>query len=76
MISVILVLFNESLLHLNHWTKCFNSLLMTDSIVLISFLLENIILVLSAKCWMMDFLNAYYSSLMYLTNDKGPRVDP
>ena len=33
MITSVLVSFNESLLPLKHWTKCFNSLLMTDSIV-------------------------------------------
>ena len=49
MISSVLIL--EGLLPLNHWHKCLNSLLMTDSIVL-SFLLENIRLVPPVKWWM------------------------
>ena len=44
MINSVLVEFNQSLLPLNHWTKYFNSLLMTDSKVP-SCLLENIRLV-------------------------------
>ena len=74
MISSVLVSFSESLLPLSHWTKCFNSLLMTDSIVPSS-LLENIRLISSAKWWMIDFQNAYCRSLIYRRNNKGPRVD-
>ena len=58
MMSSVLVSVNGSLLPLNHWTKCFNLLLMTDSLVP-SFLLENIRLVLSAKLWMIDLENAH-----------------
>ena len=41
MISLVVVSFNESLLPVNHWTKCFNSLLMADSVVPSS-LFENV----------------------------------
>ena len=64
MTSSVLVSFNESLLPPNHWIKCINSLLTTDSIVP-SFLLENIRLVLSAKWWMIDLKNTHCRSLMY-----------
>ena len=68
----VLASFNESLLPLKH---CFNSLLMTDSIVARS-LLENKRLVSSAKLCMIDFENAHCRSLMHGRNNKGPKVDP
>ena len=75
MISSVLVSVNESLLPLNHWTLCFNSLLMTDSVVP-SFLVEHIRLALFVKLWMIGFENAHCRSLMYRRNNKGPNVDP
>ena len=59
----------------NHWTKCFNSLLMIDFIVP-SFLTGNIRLVSSANWWMIDFDNTNCMSLKYNRNDKGHRVHP
>ena len=63
MANLDLVSFNESLLPLNHWTKCFNSQLIIDSIVP-NFLHENIRLVSSAKWWRIE--NTHCRSFTHL----------
>ena len=52
MISLFLASFIENLVSLKHWTKCFNSLMIIDSLVP-SFLTGNIRLGSSTKWWML-----------------------
>ena len=75
MVNSVLISFNESLFPLNHWTKCFNSVLMIDSVVR-SFLRGNIRLESPAEWYRIDFENRHCRSLMYKRTKKRPRVDP
>ena len=49
---------------------------MTDSIIVSSFLRENIRLVFFGNWWFIDLENTHWRSLMYRRNNQGPVVDP
>ena len=69
------VLFYLKIICYFHWTKSFNSWLMTDSVVP-RFLGGNKRWVSSAKWWTTDFEKTFCRSFIYRRKSKRPNVEP